>query len=180
LTERLTRNLTRRRAVFRGIHHITYIVWDLTGVRAYFAEHFGLTPVADDERRPGSPARLDFTIGETVLRFVQPSHPASMEYEQIRRAGGPVVSHVGLAVTDLASGVARLRASGVVFAQDDPVRSPRGDYLVIDLDPLHSCGMHESVELFGSSGSGADAAHGIRLQLCADAGAACSREGPPC
>jgi hypothetical protein len=143
-------------------------VWDLNGVRAYFAEHFGLTPAAEDERRPGTPARLDFVIGETVLRFVQPSHPASVEYEQIRRAGGPVVSHIGLAMTDLEFDVDRLRESGVVFAQDEPVVSPRGDYLVIDLDPVHSCGMHSAVELFGSSGSGADATAGIRLQLCAD------------
>jgi hypothetical protein len=146
--------------VFYGIQHITYLVWDLVGVREYFAEHFGLEPVDEDA------TSFDLSIGTTRLRFVRPTHPATAEYDQLRRAGGPVVSHIGLAVDGLGEVVALLRAGGVGFAQSQPVQSPHDGRRVIDLDPTRSCGMNANAEFFGSHGAGADSAMGLRLQLC--------------
>lgn len=157
--------------MLQGIHHITYLVWDLNSVEAYFRDHFGVDP---DRREDSGPVRaVEYEVGETILRFSQPGRTASIEYELLRRFGGPVISHIGLTVTDLETSVANLRTSGVDFTQSTITSSPHGGYDLIDIAPEESCGMRIQNQLAALNKTFPDARMGIRLQLCenvADAG----------
>jgi hypothetical protein len=150
--------------MFQGVHHITYLVWDLDSIEGYFREHFGLDPITREDVASGRSASYD--VGETVLRFSQPGRTASVEYELLRRFGGPVVSHFGLVVRDLAKSVQELKAGGIDFTQPEVTVSPHGGYELIDIAPEGSCGMRIQNELFTLNKMFPDSRLGIRLQLC--------------
>ena len=151
--------------MFQGVHHITYLVWDLDSVEAYFSKHFGLEPIQRENKGPGR--NIAFQVGPTVLRFTQPTRTASgMEYELLRRFGGPVISHIGLVVASLDKTSQELRDGGVDFTQSEVTVSPHGGYELIDIASEGSCGMRSQNELFALNKMLPDSRVGIRLQLC--------------
>jgi|ERR1700694_1226283 hypothetical protein len=150
--------------MFKGVHHITYLVWDLPSVETYFKKHFGLDPIQRENMKPGKSS--SYQLGPTVLRFSQPERTASMEYELLRRFGGPVISHIGLAVDDLAKSSQELKEGGVDFTQSEITTSPHGGYDLIDIAAENSCGMRTQSELFALNKMFPDSMIGIRLQLC--------------
>jgi catechol 2,3-dioxygenase-like lactoylglutathione lyase family enzyme len=152
--------------MLQSIHHITYLVWDLDSVEDYFRQHFGLEPTHSENVGRGKARSSSYQIGPTLLRFSQPGRPASMEYEYLRRFGGPVVSHIGLTVDNLAKRSQELKESGVDFTQPEITVSPHGGYELIDIAPEGSCGKRSQNELFSLNHMFPDSELGIRLQLC--------------
>jgi hypothetical protein len=147
-----------------AVHHITYVVWDLNSVQSYFLRHFGLEPSATGERRPGIPGFCSYEVGSTTLYFTQPGHPASMEYQLLRRFGGPVISDIGLTLGGFNATVDKLRADGMRF-EGPPVVSEYG-WTEVDLDPEGSCGMRNADPLFALRSPLPEDRLGIRLKLC--------------
>jgi|ERR1700694_987105 4-hydroxyphenylpyruvate dioxygenase-like putative hemolysin len=154
--------------MFDSIHHITYLVWDLASVESYFQDHFDLQPIRKEDVGPGRSASISYQIGPTLLRFSEPAHTATMEYEQLRRSGGPVISHIGLGVANLADRSRGLKEAGVDFTQSKVMVSPHGGYKLIDIAAESSCGMRTQNERFALSEMSPDSHLGIRLQLCED------------
>ena len=148
--------------MFQSVHHITYLVWDVDSVGSYFHKIFGLEPL---HRRKGM---IGYQIGPTLLRFSEPGHTASMEYEHLRRFGGPVVSHIGLKVENLAKRSQELKEAGADFTQSEITVSPHGGYQLIDIAAEGSCGMRVQNEHFALDNIFPDSRIGIRLQLCED------------
>src|ERR1700680_2992693 len=126
--------------MFDSVHHVTYLVWDLDSVEAYFQKHFGLHPVHRKNTRPGKPGNISYQVGPTILRFSEPARAASLEFDQLRRYGGPVISHIGLAVANLAKRSEDLKESGGGFAQSGLTISPPGGDRGIDIGRDKSCG----------------------------------------
>lgn len=154
--------------VFKYVHHVTYVVWDLDSVEKYFREHFNLEPFSRETPPSPKPPTISYEIGPTVLRFEEPGHEHTMEFEHLRRFGGPVVSHIGLAVDDLGERAAALRQEGVDFTQPEVVPSPHGGYRLIDVAPEGSCGMRDQNDRWRLHKMYPETHFGIRLQLCED------------
>jgi hypothetical protein len=156
-------------SMFKYIHHITHVVWDLDSVEAYFDNHFDMKPFEREDPLAPKPRTISYKIGPTVLRFSEPGHQHTMEYENLRRMGGPLVSHYGLAVDDIDDYAKELKKDGMDFTQDEPVVSPHGgEYKVIDIAPEGSCGMRAQNDRFVLNNPDPESYFGIRIQLCED------------
>lgn len=155
--------------MFSHVHHVTYLVWDLESVEKYFRTHFGVEPFNRETPASPKPATLSYHVGPTVLRFEEPGHEHTMEFEHLRRFGGPVISHIGLAVDALGERASQLRAEGVDFTQPEVVPSPHGGYKLIDVAPESSCGMRDQNDRWKVRKMFPETHFGIRLQLCEDA-----------
>jgi hypothetical protein len=91
-----------------------------------------------------------------------------MDFEHVRRAGGPIITHIGLAVDNLDDRAKQMRKAGVDFTQVAVTPSPHGGYKVIDIAPEGSCGMRDQNDRWKLSKMFPESHFGIRLQLCED------------
>jgi catechol 2,3-dioxygenase-like lactoylglutathione lyase family enzyme len=154
---------------FKYVHHVTHFVWDLKSTEAYLEEKLGVKPFRKQLDLPTpKPKTIFYRIGPTMYLFKEPGHTYTPEFEAVRRNGGPVVNHVGLAVADIEARVAELRKAGVQFIQDAPVVSSHGGYKVIDIDPESAAGSRAKSAEFLPPKLTPESYFGVRLQLCED------------
>jgi catechol 2,3-dioxygenase-like lactoylglutathione lyase family enzyme len=120
--------------MFQDVHHVSMYVTDLPGVERFLDKFFAIKPYKQEIPAPESvlPLASFYAIGPTLLEFMQPRTRFSMQYDYLRRAGGPVISHVAWTVKDLNKVLPGLEAKGVSLwekGQSGGV-SPHGGYLL--------------------------------------------------
>jgi len=152
--------------MFNYVHHVNHLVYDLPSVEAFFKKHFGLEPIAREEGVAPLPNTMSYQVGPTILRFVEPTHQHSKEFADLWKAGGPVISHIGLAVENIDKKAKELKEAGVDFTQPEPIVSPHGGYKVIDIAPEGSYGAKIRSGMWKLNKILPENHFGIRFQLC--------------
>ena len=123
--------------MFKGIHHVTYVVEDLAATEAYMLNAFGME-VEKYQEQPELEERLGFkiafyTVGSTILDFFQPVREG-IPVDKFLKSNGPSVIHVGWEVKNIESIVKEFVAKGVDARQKDcAADSPQG-YKTVSID----------------------------------------------
>ena len=123
-----------------GIHHVTYVVDDVSKVIEFLEKSFDLQPteVVDNPKRGLKEAY--YKIGPTIVDFFQPMRDDA-DHAKFLREKGPGISHVGWLVEDI-DGVARDLVSRGANTRDGDHGSvsPHG-YKTLSIDPPNAAGI---------------------------------------
>ncbi len=103
----------------KKLHHIAIAVRDMGQAAQFYREVLGLKP-AGEETVPEHGVRVAFfDAGGTRLELVAPEAPDA-SISRFLETRGPGLHHICLEVDDIDSEMARLRAAGAAFIDEDP------------------------------------------------------------
>jgi methylmalonyl-CoA/ethylmalonyl-CoA epimerase len=144
--------------VANRIDHLGVAVTDLTQAERLFATLLG-TPAGGREEVPTERVRVSFfQVGESRIELLQPTAADSPIAKALEKRGEGI-HHVCLAVDDIATEVARLRAAGFQFVGEAP-RPGAGGHKVAFIHPKSAGGiLVELSEAAGEHGSPGGAPH---------------------
>jgi hypothetical protein len=119
-------------AVFRDAHHVSMYGLDLPAFEQFLDRFFEIQPIHREGHegpvRPWRPVMAAWRVGPTLLEFMQPRAHVGIHYDYIRRAGGPVISHVAWHVDDLEKRMELWTKRGADLWWSKPAISPHGGY----------------------------------------------------
>lgn len=108
-----------------SIHHIAIAVKDLDAALAFYRDGLGLT-VAERRRVPEEGVEIAFLpAGEGEIELLRPLEEQSSVARFLEKRGEGL-HHICLAVEDLTTAMARLRAAGARFLSDEPRVTSQG------------------------------------------------------
>lgn len=126
--------------MFKGVHHVHYVVHSRDEMVAYLEANFGMKPdtLIVYEDRGMKDALYD--VGETHIQITEPLHPDSDIARHLTQHG-PGVYHVAWAVDNIQQAAQELAAKGnTMRGENGLTESPRG-YLTSNIDPASSHGL---------------------------------------
>lgn len=126
--------------MFKGVHHVHYVVHNRDAMMDYMEKNFGLKPdtLVVYEDRGMKDALYD--VGETHIQITEPLNPDSDIAKHLAQHG-PGVYHVAWAVDNIQQAARDLAAKGnTMRGEHGLTESPRG-YLTSNIDPASSHGL---------------------------------------
>lgn len=111
------------------IDHIGIAVADANAALAIYRDALGLELVATEPVASQKLVSYHLRVGESNLELLEASDPESVIARFIEKRG-PGIQHIALAVDDIAAEVARLRALGLQFTSETPVRGAGGKQVI--------------------------------------------------
>ena len=120
--------------MFTRVHHVSYQVFDVEPVKAFFEKNFNMSPA--EEGRSNTSTVYDYImykVGDVVMDFISPVGDSGLA--QRLKEEGPQLNHVawatdGKSIEDLFN---ELRSNGVKIKRDALLKSPKG-YIRFDID----------------------------------------------
>src|SRR3989304_10566869 len=84
--------------MFKDVHHVSMYCLDLASMANFLEKYFGHKPLKKEEptvARTVMPIAYIYTVGPSLMEFMQPGARYGMHYEYLRRNGKrPVISHI--------------------------------------------------------------------------------------
>ena len=122
------------------VHHVTYVVENISDMAAYLEKSFGLKPISEDEFTERGFKSILYRVGETLVDFFEPLRDDTTMARQLK-ATGPGVMHVAWGVDGIDEAFKSLQASGNQMSGDSPAISPFG-YKTANIETSSSHGIH--------------------------------------
>ena len=122
------------------VHHVTYVVENVSDMAAYMEKSFGLKPISTDEFTEQGFKSILFRVGETLVDFFEPLRDDTTMARQLK-ATGPGVMHVAWGVEGIDAAFKSLQESGSQMRGDAPATSPFG-YKTANIETASSHGIH--------------------------------------
>ena len=122
------------------VHHVTYVVENISDMEAYMEKNFGIKPISTDEFSDAGFKSILYRIGETLVDFFEPMRDDTPMARQLK-ATGPGVMHVAWGVNGIDEAFNNLVGSGNKMRGDAPATSPFG-YKTANIETESSHGIH--------------------------------------
>ena len=122
------------------VHHVTYVVENISDMAAYMEKSFDIKPISTDEFPDQGFKSILFRIGDTLVDFFEPLRDDTTMARQLK-ATGPGVMHVAWGVEGIDAAFQSLQNSGSTMRGDAPAVSPFG-YKTANIETDSSHGIH--------------------------------------
>ncbi len=106
--------------MFKGVHHVAYLVEDLDAATHLFVNVLGAAPL---DRKYFDPSGVEVAVvrlGNVRFELVRPLREGTPPYEHLR-LHGPGFYHIGLEVDEIGDALAKLKAAGIGLIDEAPV-----------------------------------------------------------
>lgn len=121
--------------MFKGVHHIAYLVENLDAAADIFVNVLGATAL---ERKYFEPSGVEVALvrlGNVLFELVLPVREGTVSHEHLRRHG-PGFYHIGLEVDDITEALAKLREAGVGAVDQSAVPGVNWDVAWLQTDSM--------------------------------------------
>lgn len=126
--------------MFKGVHHVHFVVKNRDEMVAYIEKNFGLNPEKMEVHEERGMKDALYHAGETLIEITEPLDPESGIAKHLAEHG-PGVYHVAWTVDDVRGKAQDLMAAGNKMRGEAGVtQSPRG-YTTSNIDPASSLGV---------------------------------------
>jgi methylmalonyl-CoA/ethylmalonyl-CoA epimerase len=126
-------------SLLERVHHIDFVVRDLTEATARFARVFGREPGPRERLESRGIELVRFRIGEVWLILVQPVQQDSPVMKFLEKHGEGFF-HIAFKVDDVEAETRRLKELEVQLQNDEPRRGVEG-WKLIDIALEETCGV---------------------------------------
>ena len=125
--------------MLNGVHHVTYVVEDVSKIVSFMQKYFDLKPTSMTENPKRGLKMAFYHIGPTIVDFFQPVREDA-DFAKFLREKGPGIVHVGWQVDNIDKVADDLAARGAKPRTRRATMSPNG-YKTLSIDPPNAHGI---------------------------------------